>query len=230
MARSFCFPGVGERSGRGAASIRTWKLNYLYLLKYVMEKLTNYLSRFSYLNTTDIASLAEKCTAETFEPGQLLVKAGDVCQHVFFLEEGIVRSFYYTAAGDENTYCINFPDSFVTAYSSLITQLPTVENMEACTPVRVRMLHKKHIEQLGNENLGWMRFQKEIAEFHYLELERRIHQLQNMPAKDRYHHLLNERPEYLLNIPVQHLSSYLGITPRHLSRIRKEVHYRTNVL
>ncbi len=35
--------------------------------------------------------------------------------------------------------------------------------------------------------------------------------------------LLTNHPEYIQQIPLQYLASYLGITQRHLSRIRKEI-------
>ncbi|MCZ8285856.1 MAG: Crp/Fnr family transcriptional regulator, partial [Bacteroidia bacterium] len=54
-------------------------------------------------------------------------------------------------------------------------------------------------------------------------LEKRIFQLQRVHAKQRYDDLLKNHPEYVQRIPLQHIASYLGITQRHLSRIRKEL-------
>ena len=39
----------------------------------------------------------------------------------------------------------------------------------------------------------------------------------------RYGNLIKNQPEYIQNIPLQYVASYLGITQRHLSRIRKEI-------
>jgi hypothetical protein len=39
-------------------------------------------------------------------------------------------------------------------------------------------------------------------------------------AEQRYQKLLEEEPELLQRIPLQYLASILGVTPRHLSRIR----------
>jgi CRP-like cAMP-binding protein len=62
-----------------------------------------------------------------------------------------------------------------------------------------------------------------IAEQQFLEMERRYIQLQRDHAVKRYTTLLQQQPEYLQKIPLQYLSSYLGISQRHLSRIRKEI-------
>ncbi|MNT99762.1 hypothetical protein D3C72_2426980 [compost metagenome] len=62
-----------------------------------------------------------------------------------------------------------------------------------------------------------------IAEQQYLELEKRIFQLQKETALQRYTVLLRDQPEFVQQIPLQYLASYLGITQRHLSRIRSEI-------
>ena len=70
---------------------------------------------------------------------------------------------------------------------------------------------------------NWIKFLKIVAEQQYIELEKRIFQLQKNNAFERYSDLLKNHPEYLQNIPLQYLASYLGITQRHLSRIRREI-------
>ena len=40
-------------------------------------------------------------------------------------------------------------------------------------------------------------------------------------ATERYHELLNARPELVQQIPVHLIAKYLGIEPESLSRIRK---------
>lgn len=68
-------------------------------------------------------------------------------------------------------------------------------------------------------------FLKLIAEQQYLELENRVFQLQKETALQRYTSLLNNHPEFVQEIPLQYLASYLGITQRHLSRIRKQISF-----
>jgi len=51
-------------------------------------------------------------------------------------------------------------------------------------------------------------------------MEKRIFLLQKESAETKYQDLLKHHPEYLNLIPLNYLASYLGITQRHLSRIR----------
>jgi CRP-like cAMP-binding protein len=62
-----------------------------------------------------------------------------------------------------------------------------------------------------------------MAEQEYLKLEKRVFMLQKEKAERKYQDLLENHPDYLKHIPLNYLASYLGITQRHLSRIRKEI-------
>ena len=85
------------------------------------------------------------------------------------------------------------------------------------------VIPREKIALLSASNPRWVRFEKMIAEQQYIELERRVFQFQKEKAAERYKDLLNNYPDYIRHIPLQYLASYLGITQRHLSRIRKEI-------
>ena len=178
---------------------------------------------FPYLKDADLKEFEQHCINKTYKKGAYLIKQGMISKKVFLLNEGIIRTFYLAADGEENTYCITFPGSFMTAYTSFITQQATIENIQAITDVDVTEISLEAVNAISLTNIRWMRFLKDMAEFQYMELEQRIHQLQNVSAAERYEKLLSDHPEFLLHLPVQYLSSYLGITPRHLNRIRKNL-------
>lgn len=136
-----------------------------------------------------------------------------------------MRSFYVSAKGEEITYCITFPNNLMTAYSSFITGQSTTENIQAITSVELLIIPKNQIDKLSLQNPNWVKFLKIIAEQQYIELEKKVFQLQKYSASQRYAALIKNQPEYIQNIPLQYLASYLGITQIHLSRIRKEISY-----
>jgi CRP-like cAMP-binding protein len=121
------------------------------------------------------------------------------------------------------TYCITFPDNFMTAYSSFLTNKPTRENIQAITETELLIISKEKIDVFSKRGGNWIVFQKAIAEQQYIELEKRIFMLQGHDAQQRYADLMINQPKYIQHIPLHYLSSYLGISQRHLSRIRKEI-------
>ncbi len=61
-----------------------------------------------------------------------------------------------------------------------------------------------------------------MAEQVAIESEKHLFSLLNFIAEERYNHLLKEYPDYIQNIPLQYLASFLGIKQETLSRVRQK--------
>ena len=190
------------------------------------KMLTKFLKKFDVLTNEEIENFVQITTFKYLYKGEFLIKEGENCKEVAFLLGGTFRSFYISEKGDEITYCITFPNNFITAYSSFITGTVSSENIQAITNAELLVIPKKQIENLAQKNPNWVQFLKIMAEYQYLELEKRVFQLQRDNAVKKYSELIKNQPQYIQKIPLQYLSSYLGITQRHLSRIRKTFVFR----
>lgn len=190
-----------------------------------LTELKNFFLSFNILSEEEIDKSLPFYKFKTLKKSDFFIKEGEICKSVAYVISGSFRSFYCTNEGDEITYCINFPKSFQTAYTSYITGQASKENIQAVTDAELLVINKSDIEMLAKESLKWTQFLKIMAEYQYIELENRIFELQRYTAKERYLNLLTGRPEYIEQIPLQYLASYLGITQRHLSRLRKEISF-----
>ena len=180
---------------------------------------------FGIFSKEEIAGFLPLFEYRTLSKMGYFAQAGQVCKEVAFIESGIFRSYYHTEKGDDVTYCFRFPNGMLGAYSSFISSGPSVENLQALTEAKIWVLTKKKVEDLEASDPKWTKFLKIIAEQQYIELEERVFQLQKESASSRYGSLLKKQPDYIQSIPLQYLSSYLGITQRHLSRIRKSLSF-----
>jgi CRP-like cAMP-binding protein len=181
-----------------------------------------FLKSFNILTDIQIDDFIQLSTYKLFKKSEYFIKEGETCKQVAFVLSGSLRSYYISDKNDEITYCITFPNNLMTAYSSFLTAQPTYENIQAITQTELLIIPKDKVETLVNKHPNWVYFLKTIAEQQYIELEKRIFQLQKSDATKRYSDLLRNQPEYIQKIPLQYLASYLGISQRHLSRIRKE--------
>lgn len=180
-----------------------------------------FLESFNILTDIEINDFIKLLTHKPFKKFEHFIKEGETCKHVAFVVSGSLRSYYNSDKDKEITYCITFPNSLMTAYSSFLTAQPTQENIQAITETELLIIQKSKFEILVQQNPNWIYFLKTIAEQQYIELEKRIFQLQKSDAAKRYADLMKNQPEYIQKIPLQYLASYLGISQRHLSRIRK---------
>jgi CRP-like cAMP-binding protein len=180
-----------------------------------------YFAPYNILQPEEIAHLARLFRPKKLAKMDFFAQPGKPCREVALVVSGIFRSFYTNAEGQEMTYCITFPHHLMAAYSALITGMVNQENIQALSPAELLVVNKEELDRLAMQNIRWMSLLRAIAEQHYLELERRLFQLQRDSAAQRYRDLLEHQPEYVRHIPLQYLASYLGITQRHLSRIRR---------
>lgn len=184
-------------------------------------QLKSFLTQFNLFSEAEIDEAVLLFSKQTLKKGSYFVEEGQKCSEVAFIEKGVFRSFYIAPNGNEMTYCFRFPGDMMAAYSSFITGNGSVEYIQALSDAELLIIPKKQIDSLLTKSPAWIHFLKIIAEQQYLELEGRVFQLQRDSAHQRYQNLLEDQPEYVQQISVQHIASYLGITQRHLSRIRK---------
>lgn len=187
------------------------------------NKLFDYLTSFKILSEEEIRIFLSRVEYKKLKKNEYFVKQDMICNQVAFVGSGLIRSFYFSSKSEELTYCFIFPNRLLTAYSSFLRSTPSRENMQAIVDSELLIISKFNLEQISIGSNNWMNFLKLMAEEQYLELEYRVFQLQKLEAKSKYLELLNSFPEIVKEIPLQYIASYLGITQRHLSRIRKEL-------
>ncbi|PIB35335.1 cAMP-binding protein [Reichenbachiella sp. 5M10] len=183
----------------------------------------DYLHTFGLLSDREQDALVRLLKPKTLKKGELYIREGEDCREVAFVLSGVLRSFYYSSDSEDVTYCFRFKNSFVTAYSAFISGEKSTENIQALTQVELLILSREQIGLLEQTSINWLKFFKQMAEQEYIYMERRVFLLQRESAEKRYEDLLRNQPEYLQLVPLRYLASYLGITQRHLSRIRKSI-------
>lgn len=183
----------------------------------------NYLQSFNILTENEIDLFESKVRKKNLKKGDFFITENRISKEVAFVVSGLFRSFYYSSSQDEVTYCFTFSNSFVNAYSSFLSQTKTVENIQALTDIELLTISREDLLILEKSSINWLKFFKLITEQEYIKMEKRVFLLQKESAEKKYKDLLINHPEYLQSIPLNFLSSYLGITQRHLSRIRKTI-------
>ncbi len=151
----------------------------------------------------------------------ILIKNGERCRNLFFINKGIVRGFYFDN-GKEITHWFAQEDDFATSFYSFITNQPspeTIEALEDCelTQISFDDLQKLYLKFPETERVGRI-----ITENYYIDLEERFLNIQFKSAKERYQNLIGKNPNLLQRASLGQIATYLGITQETLSRVRAE--------
>jgi CRP-like cAMP-binding protein len=159
---------------------------------------------------------------KTLKKNTYWVKAGQYAEHIGFITRGKMRVFYETEDGNEITCFFSPENSFIASYTSLLTHTPTHENIMALEATTLFTIHRDELERLSAQIPKMQVLRRIIAENLFIVMEKRIMSLQSETAFERYESMLHNTPELLNTVPLQYLASFLGITPQHMSRLRKK--------
>ena len=162
-------------------------------------------------------------TTRKLKKGNLLLTENQVCNEIFFIKKGILRSFFFNHQGDEITNCFAFEGEFMASFSSFITQNIAEENIQALADTELQVLSRESLEKLYTLGIHWQELGRKLTEIEYVTLQKRMISFQKLSGTERYEELYHNHKKYIQLIPLQYLASYLGVTPRHLSRIRKAI-------
>lgn len=171
------------------------------------------------LTEADFAELRELMQPRQLAKKELLLREGDVCHSVAYIEQGGLR-YFYTVDGEERTGQFFFEGEWYTDYDSFLDQQPSTQTIQALEPSRVWLLAHHDLYRLYDERPVFERFGRLMAEQAYRGSKARGAALLNQTPTERYERLVRTRPQLVQRVSQRLLASYLGIKPESLSRIR----------
>jgi CRP-like cAMP-binding protein len=169
----------------------------------------------------DWFALQEKLTFEHLKKGAFLTRAGDICRNVTFINRGLLRMFYVV---DGKEVCVGFApeNEYIAQYDSFLTRQPSSGNIDALEDSEVVNLSFDAMQALYRSHPVFERFGRKIAEMLFLLISSQTNRLLTLTPEERYQHLIQNQSYILQRVPQYMIASYIGITPEHLSRIRKK--------
>lgn len=152
-----------------------------------------------------------------------LLEAGQVCKHVYFVTKGLFRMYYVDNEGNEINRRFTWENGFAVDFQSFLTQQPSQYYITALKDAEVIAIKYTDLQAAYDKSKSWERLGRLMAERGYRQVNERIELMQFRTPEQRYQYIVNTHPELLSRISLAHLSSYLGIRPESLSRLRKRI-------
>lgn len=174
----------------------------------------------THISNAGLEKLFEISIQRQFSKGQDLLKQGQICKSVFFIEKGYARTFMDKDGIEINTD-FSFEGSFTTNLKSLRNYTPSDTTIQAGEPTIVYEFDKDQLLQLYHVSAEIESFGRKLLEQLLIASEEHTNLFKMFSPTERYQYLLNHKPEMLQRISLSQLASYLGIARETLSRIRK---------
>jgi len=183
----------------------------------------NFAEEFHSLSDEIYNQLYESASIIQLKPNDTLIEQGDVPQKIYFLAEGVLRSYFILDNGKEITTSLFQPFSICTSFKALLKQEPSNFIIEALTDGLVFEIDYAFFNKLSLENFELMTVYSKFLEFIVLKNEDRFVELSYKNATERYIALRERIPNLDNIIPQYQIASSLSITPVQLSRIRAKL-------
>ncbi len=152
----------------------------------------------------------------------LFVEEGKVCPYFCFIESGILQH-NILVLGEEKTTYLALKNSATAALKSFMHQIPSRKNIKAISDCDLFVIDQKNFQNLLENNEAFHRFYYNLIENQIYRIDDYRIDLLTLTPEERYKKLLLNEPKLLKEVPLHYLASFLGISSRHMSRIRKSV-------
>ena len=153
---------------------------------------------------------------------QKLLRRGDVCTRLYFIEQGLLRLFVKTGNKDRSSWFMLEGDiaTSVTSFFGRVPSLETIEALEDCVLWSVSWLE---LQDLYERDPGFRKVGQYYTEKYYCQDDLlKINLLTKSPAKF-YDYLLENFPKVVKRVPKKYLASLIGITVQTLMPIQKSI-------
>ncbi|MCW3804761.1 Crp/Fnr family transcriptional regulator [Plebeiibacterium marinum] len=172
--------------------------------------------------SNEVSENLQRCIkTKTYEKGELIHTIGHVCRHLFFVESGLVKHFYYHK-GSQFVFRFFEEKQFFIATDSFFNNLPADYSTVALEDTIIHYLQYEDFERLCNQHHSFESFARKFVSVVAYTAISNLKGLLYLDATARYEKFLKEYGHLQQRISLGDTAGFLGISQVSLSRIRSK--------
>ncbi len=177
--------------------------------------------KYSTMTHEELDTLESILVPKKYAKGEMILKEGEVCESIYYIDKGLIRQFYYKN-DKELTEHIGADGEIFMCIESLFKEEPTKLQVEALEPSVIYLIPKHKLEQVALHNVNIQILYRKILEESLIISQVHADLLRFETAQNRYKRLCKMMPQVVLRAPLVYIASYLQMTPETLSRVRAQ--------
>jgi CRP-like cAMP-binding protein len=186
----------------------------------LMDKLLHYIRSLVEFSDDSWKQLQPALHKQTFKKNDLLLKAGDVCNSLFYIEKGYCRS-YYEIDGLVKNMGFFFENEIATNVRSFGAGQKSEFNIIACEPSTVIVFEKHALFEAAKQAPEIDTLGRNCIRVFASKQEEFSNLFKLYSPQKRLEYIEAKHPELLQRVSLSQLASFLGVARETLSRIRK---------
>lgn len=175
--------------------------------------------KYSTMTHEELDVLESVLVPMKFSKGEIILREGEVCRNIYYVERGLIRQFYFKN-GKQITEHLGVDRTTFMCIESLFHEEPTHLQVEALEPSYVYALPKHRLEQVALHNVNIQILYRKILEESLVISQVMADLVRFETAQERYRKFCKLAPQIVLRAPLVYVASFLQMTPETLSRVR----------
>ncbi len=178
--------------------------------------------KYSTMTHDELDILQSVLVPMKFAKGEMILKEGEVCTNMYYIDKGLVRQFYFKS-GKQLTEHMAVEGNIVMCIESLFREEPTKLQIEAIEPTIIYALPKARLEEVALHNVNMQILYRKILEESLILSQVHADLVRFESAQNRYRRMCKLQQQVTLRAPLVYIASYLQMTPETLSRVRSSI-------
>jgi len=171
---------------------------------------------------SELDEIVDRFSVLALKKNQLLVAENQICSYFCFVESGILQHAIVVEAEEKTTY-LALRDSVTSSLNSFLNKIPSRKSIKALVDCQLWVIDLENFKDLLINNQAFHQFYYNLIERQIMLIDDYRIDLLTLTPEERYKKLLATEPKLLQEVPLHYLASFLGISNRHMSRIRKNI-------
>jgi CRP-like cAMP-binding protein len=164
-----------------------------------------------------------KTEIQQYKAKTVLLNAGEICKHSYFVNSGILRSFNINDNIVEHVLSFACRGWWISDMYSLLSQKPGNLFIQVIEDAEVIILSKENQEILYKEIPQLERFFRILTENSLVAHQQRLMDNLSLTAEERFEKFCKKYSDLIYNIPQKQIASYLGVTPEFFSKMKSKI-------
>ena len=173
------------------------------------------------MDEATLAACFGQCRVRSLSRGEYLLRAGEPATHAALLLSGLLREYFTLEDGTERSKAFILQGRPTGSLADLLSASGSRAYIVAEEPSRVLVIPFQFMRELWQRSPAWKEYYTRVLERLFLLKAEREYELLGLRADARYQLFQERYPGLSARLKARHVASYLGITPVHLSRLRR---------
>jgi CRP-like cAMP-binding protein len=185
-----------------------------------MELLINNIRRYISLSDEEAKEIMSFFELNKVSKKIMLLEKGDESDFTLFVSSGCLKMYSLDEDGVKHIIQFASEDWWISDLYSFLTGNPSEYYIESVKDTSYLKLTKEQREIMLEKHPKMERFFRIMCEYNIIHSRKRIVDLMQTPAKERYEKFCKMYPTIVNDVPLKHIASYIGVTPEFFSKLR----------